>query len=175
VRLQVWHQLHAKQDAETPLSILRAEVHRERNRPPEPLWLGYQGAADQPLETVWRWFDHRWAIESHFRFRKQRLHWTRPAFQHLDRCQRWTRLVDMAYWQLFLARDLVTDRPLPWQKPQPRLTPGRVLQGMSLLFRALGTPARAPQTRGKGPGWPRGRPRRPPPRYAPQKRRRKRP
>ena len=41
-------------------------------------------------------------------------------------CDHWTILVDIAYWRVFLARDLAQDRPLPWQKPQTDLTPGRV-------------------------------------------------
>ncbi len=56
-------------------------------------------------------------------------------------------------WQLWLARDLVNDRPLPWQKPQTQLTPGRVAQSMPTLFIQLGTPAQVPKPRGKSPGW----------------------
>jgi hypothetical protein len=33
-------------------------------------------------------------------------------------------------WQLWLARDIVKHPPLPWQKQQTDLTPGRVAQGL---------------------------------------------
>ncbi len=53
----------------------------------------------------------------------------------------------------------MTDNPLPWQKTQSKLTPGRVAQAMGGVFVAIGTPAVAPKPRGKSPGWPTGEPR----------------
>ncbi len=54
-------------------------------------------------------------------------------------------------WQLWLARTLVNDVRLPWQKPQTagRRTPGRVRQGMAGLLAAIGTPAPLPKPRWK--------------------------
>jgi hypothetical protein len=160
VRLRTWHELHAAQDDQTVFSVLLAEVHLERDKPPKPLWLGYQNAPETcRTQTIWEWFDQRWPIEPAYRFRKRRLYWTLPQFQQPERCNRWTLLVDIAYWHIFLARDLVTDQPLPWQKPQAVLTPGRVTLGLGALFAQIGSPTRLPQTRGKSPGWPTGRPR----------------
>jgi hypothetical protein len=62
-------------------------------------------------------------------------------------------------WQLWLAREIVQDHPLPWQKFQTELTPGRVAQGFSTLRAAIGTPASDPKPRGKSPGWPKDQPR----------------
>lgn len=62
-------------------------------------------------------------------------------------------------WQLWLAREIVKDNPLPWQKQQTNLTPGRVAQGFPALRAAIGTPASEPKLRGKSPGWPLGQPR----------------
>ena len=76
-------------------------------------------------------------------------------------------------WELWLARDIVADRPLPWQKPQPHPTPGRVCQSLGGVLAQLGTPAGRPKPRGKSPGWPRGRPRTPSPRYPVVKKRKK--
>jgi hypothetical protein len=98
-------------------------------------------------------------VEPSIRFRKQYLYWTLPRFQTPERCDRWTMLVTLAQWQLFLVRDLVWEVRLPWQPAQENLTPERVLQSMGGLFRQLGTPAQPPQPRGKSPGWPKGRPR----------------
>jgi hypothetical protein len=64
-------------------------------------------------------------------------------------------------WQLWLARDLVTECPLLRQKSQTHLTPGRVAQSLAALFSQLGTPAQAPQPRRKSPGWTQGQPRTP--------------
>ncbi len=42
-------------------------------------------------------------------------------------------------WQLWLAKDIVKDYHLPWQKPQTNLTPGRVAQSMLELLVEIGT------------------------------------
>ena len=171
VCLRRWNNLHAKQDAQTHFAVILAEVHLERDKPPNPLWLGYlEGHTAYPLPQVWSWFDYRWPIEPSIRFRKQYLSWTLPSFQDSDACDRWTALVDIGYWQLFLARQLVSDQPLPWQKAQTTLTPGRVLRRIGAIFAQIGNPAQPPQTRGKSPGWPKDRPRTRPKRYKVTKR-----
>jgi hypothetical protein len=170
VRLRRWDNKHARQDAKTWFSVILVETHLEREQRPAPFWLGYQPPphqvpADQRLEDLWHWYQYRWPVEPSIRFRKQYLHWTLPRFQKAAYCDRWALLVSVAQWQLFLARDLVRDKPLPWQPAQDKLTPERVLQGFGSLFRQIGTPAAPPQTRGKSPGWPEGRPRTRPERH----------
>jgi len=165
VHLCCWHGLHARQDATTPFSVIRAAVHLERTQPPDPIWLGTTGAPEISCYFKWLWFDQRWPIEPAIRFRKNRLAWTLPHFQHAEHGDRWTVLVDLTYWQLWLARELVSDNPLPWQKPQAILTPGRVIRGLGALFSQFTPLTSPPQTRGKSPGWPSGRPRTRPRRY----------
>jgi hypothetical protein len=164
VRLRRWDDKHARQDADTSFSVILVEAHLEREKPSALFWLGYQPpphqkAEDQRLENLWHWYEYRWPVEPSIRFRKQYLNWTLPRFQDAECCDRWTMLVSLAQWQLFLGRDLVEDNPLPWQPAQEKPTPERVLQGFGGLFREIGTPAAPPQTRGKSPGWPKGRPR----------------
>ncbi len=36
-------------------------------------------------------------------------------------------------WELWLARDLVAQHHLPWQKPLSNLTPGRVAESIFLI------------------------------------------
>ncbi len=48
-------------------------------------------------------------------------------------------------WQLWLAKDLVREISLPWQKSLPELTPGRVVQSMLSLLIRIGSPAVAPK------------------------------
>lgn len=62
-------------------------------------------------------------------------------------------------WQLWLAREIVTDNPLPWQKPIPakQLTPGRVAQSLAEVLAVIGSPAHPPKPRGKSSGWPKGK------------------
>jgi hypothetical protein len=170
VRLRRWDNKHARQDADTSFSVILVETHLEREKPPAPFWLGYQpppnqSPGDQHLQDVWHWYQYRWPVEPSIRFRKQYLHWTLPRFQQPEYCDRWTMLVGVAQWQLLLGRELVMDNPLPWQPPQEKLTPERVLQGFGSLFRHIGTPAMPPQTRGKSPGWLKGRQRTRPERH----------
>jgi hypothetical protein len=160
VRLRRWNGLHAQQDAETAFDVVQIESHREREHPPEPLWVACLGGGGATAEEIWRWYDHRWGIEPSIRFRKERLHWTLPRLQDEERCDRWTALVTLGQWELYLARDLVSDRPLPWQVAQGKKTPWRVQAGVAAVLLGMGSPARAPQTRGKALGWPPGRPRR---------------
>jgi hypothetical protein len=159
VRLRRWNGLHAQQDAETAFDVVQIESHRGRERPPEPLWVACLGGAGATGEEIWRWYDHRWPIEPAIRYRKERLQWTLPRLQNEERCDRWTALVTLAQWELYLARDLVSDRPFPWQAPQRNKTSWRVQAGVAAVLLAIGSPAAAPQTRGKAVGWPPGRPR----------------
>lgn len=164
VELQLWEGLHARQDAETVFSVLRAAVHLERSKPPKPLWLAWVGPA-LPVEEIWGWYPERGTLEASFRFRKHYLSWTLPQLQSIEASERWTGLVTLAQWTLYLSRDLVRDRPQPWQKRQVELTPERVKQSLGGLFCQIGTPAETPKRRGKSPGWPVGRRRRPRARY----------
>jgi hypothetical protein len=180
VRLRRWDYKHARQDGSTPFSVILVEAHREREKPAALFWLAYQPPphqepGDQKLEDLWLWYEHRWPVESSIRFRKQYLNWTLPRFQAPEHCDRWTVLVSLAQWQLFLGRDLVQDHPLPWQPAQEDPTPERVLQGFGAIFAQIGTPVAPPQTRGKSPGWPKGRPRTRPERHQVVKKGKKKP
>ena len=180
VRLRRWDDKHARQDADTPFSVILVEAHREREKPSAPFWLGYQPPphqepGDQRLEDLWQAYEYRWPVEPSIRFRKQYLNWTLPRFQIPECCDRWTMLVSLAQWQLFLGRDLVQDNPLPWQPAQDKPTPERVLQGFGGIFQQIGTPAGPSQTRGKSPGWPKGRPRTRPERHQVVKKGKKKP
>jgi hypothetical protein len=171
VRLRRWDNKHARQDATAPFSVILVETHLELDPPSNPFWLGYQPPphqkpGDQQLADLWFWYTWRWPVEPSIRFRKQYLHWNLPRFQRPEYCDRWTMLVNVAQWQLFLARNIVKDRPLPWQPAQEQLTPERTLQSLGATFQAIGTPAAPPQPRGKSPGWPKGRPRARPKRHS---------
>lgn len=90
---------------------------------------------------------------------KQRLHWTLPKLGTTEKGQRWSDLIPIMTWQLWLAREIIEDNPLPWQKPLPveKLTPGRVAQSFLGLLVEIGTPAKPPKPRGKSPGWDSGK------------------
>jgi DDE superfamily endonuclease len=159
VTIRAWDAVHDRQAADQPFRVVRASVHEERPAPPEALWLSWHGPV-QPAEQVWRAYAARWSIEPSIAVRKQQLHWTQPAVQSVAAMGLWTMLVSLAVWMLWLAREVVGDCRLPWQRAQAAKTPGRVAAGWAGLFGELGTPAAAPRRRGKAPGWPQGRVRR---------------
>jgi hypothetical protein len=171
VKLERWNNLHGKNEADVPMDVIRASIHQERDKPPKPIWLGWQPPPTIPsnlelnAQSIWQAYVHRWPVEPGIRFRKQRLGWTTPQFQHKETGDRWSWLVALAVWLLFLSRPIVEDQPLPWQKPQHNLTPQRVQQSLPLIFAQFGSPARKPKMRGKSPGWPKGRRRTPKQRF----------
>jgi hypothetical protein len=167
VRLQRWQGLHEKKGADVPYEVIRACVHLERPKPPAALWLAWLAPEPLPteisltVETIWRAYGCRWPVEPGIQFRKERLGWTQPRFQSKEVGDHWGELIGIACWMLFLARSIVVEAPLPWQKSQQRLTPQRVLQSLQPIFELIGTPACPPKKRGKAPGWPQGRRRSP--------------
>jgi hypothetical protein len=172
VRLERWAQLHEKKGADVPYDVLRACVHLEREKPPAALWLAWLAPKQIPagvivtVETIWRAYIARWPVEAGIHFRKEILGWTMPRFHTKEAGDRWTELTALACWIIFLARSIVEDAPLPWQKAQLQLTPQRVQQSIRPIFALIGSPAQPPKTRGKAPGWPKGKLRTPKPRYS---------
>jgi hypothetical protein len=161
VKVQVWQGLRFRQALDCPMLV--AQVERTQapgtRRKPRILWFAWLGEA--PPEQWWQLYTHRYPIDHWYRFAKNRLHWVLPKLASLEQCDRWSDLMPFLTWELWLARKVVADCPLPWQKPQAKLSPGRVCQGLQNLLVAIGTPARMCKTRGKAPGWPKGKVRTP--------------
>jgi hypothetical protein len=143
-------------------TVVLVEVGRlpqgERRREPKALWLWWNGPGEPDLDQLWRSYCRRFSVEHEIRFLKQALGWTAPHVRHPEQADRWTWLVLAAYAQLRLARGLVADRRLPWERPLPteKLTPYRVLRSFVTLLPLVGTPVAAPKPRGRSPGRPRG-------------------
>ncbi|HEY9662655.1 MAG TPA: transposase, partial [Allocoleopsis sp.] len=160
LRLQIWHGLHLKQAAKQVLSLIRVErLSHSTPTPLKPLWLIWLGLEPPNLAMVWQQYLRRFAIDHWYRFAKQRLHWTLPQLSTPEASQRWSDLMPLLSWQLWLARPEVQDSPLPWQKSLPNLSPGRTANAFAQVLVVIGTPAPAPKPRGKSPGWPPGQPR----------------
>jgi len=165
VRVQIWLGLRFSKALDCRMRVARIERPQAAGtrRKPKILWLAWVG--EEPPEHWWRFYTRRYPIDHWYRFAKGRLHWTLPRFATPQQAERWSQLMPFITWELWLAREIVADTPLPWQKPQTLLAPGRVCQGMQNLLVAIGTPARACKPRGIAPGWPSGKPRRRRPRY----------
>lgn len=160
---------HWKQHSTPPIvtgTVIRVDVeHLPRlvARAKKTLWLWWSGPDAPDLDQCWRAYLRRFDIEHTFRFAKNTLGWTTPSVRTPEQADRWTWLVAAAYTQLRLARLLVNDQRLPWERPLTtnQLTPHRVRRGFRALAVTLGTPANPPQPSRAGPGRPKGT-RRPP-------------
>lgn len=159
VELCLWRGLHFRKSKAHPMVVVR--VHRpqarDTRRDPKDLWVAWIGQEPPPLADWWPLYLRRFAVDHWYRFAKQNLYWTLPHLATPDQSQRWSDLLTVITWQLWLARQAVADNPRPWQKPQANPSPGRVRQSMAGVLAAIGTPAKAPKPRGKSPGWPTGR------------------
>jgi hypothetical protein len=171
VTVTAWSGLHPKQHRHPghgsggprPIvrgTILRVQVQRipARTRPPKVLWLWWAGPGHLDLDRAWRAYVRRFDLEHTVRFAKQTLGWTTPRPRHPAQAERWTWLVVAGYTQLRLAREIVADQRLAWERPRPpgQLSPYRVRRGFSRLLCVLGSPANAPKPYGRSPGRPKG-------------------
>jgi hypothetical protein len=171
VTVAAWAGLHPKQQRHPghgtrgprPIvrgTVIRVQVQRvpAKTRPPKVLWLWWAGYGELDLDLAWRAYIRRFDLEHTVRFAKQTLGWTTPRPRHPEQADRWTWLVLAAYNQLRLARAVVADARLPWERPRPpgRLSPVRVCRGFPRLLVRLGSPAAAPKPAGRSPGRPKG-------------------
>lgn len=169
LRVRRWDTLHLKQASEHPFTLILVERLDEPKS--KPLWLIWIGTGTLKLSQVWQRYLRRFAIEHWYRFVRQRLHWTIPQLSTPEKMETWSALMPLLTWQLWLARNVVVDSPLPWQKPMTKLTPGRIANSFAPLLATIGSPAPHPKPRGKSPGWPTGTPRNKRPRYPTVKKR----
>ena len=172
ITVTAWHEMHPrlagrgrwKGTGAPPIvrgSVIRVEVERlakPTSRTKKTLWLFWSGAGEPDLDRVWRAYLRRFDIEHTYRFAKNTLGWTTPSLCTPQQADRWTWLVVAALTELRLARGLVADLRLPWERPRDPslLTPSRVRRGFRRLRATLGTPASPPKSTTPGPGRPRG-------------------
>jgi hypothetical protein len=155
--VRIWRGLRFSKALDCRMIVAQVERLRAAGtrRKPRILWFAWIG--EQSLAAWWSQYTQRYPIDHWYRFAKGRLHWTLPKLETGEQAQRWSDLMPFITWELWQARRWVQDCPLPWQKPQAKLSPGRVCQGMQNILVAIGTPTRVCKSRGKSPGWPTGR------------------
>src|SRR5204862_5433112 len=114
--------LHTQKAPDAPCTVVRITMARlpRRDTPPQPLWLAWvapDGTLPHDFALFWTWYGRRFPIEHGFRFAKQTVGWTTVRPRDPQAADRWTWLVVLVCWQLWLARPLVVDRRLPWERP----------------------------------------------------------
>ena len=172
VTVMAWHGMHPRlagrghwRDFDQPPivkgSVIRVEVEhlpKPTARSKKTLWLWWSGAGEPDLDLCWRAYLRRFDIEHTFRFLKGTLGWTTPSIRRPEQADRWTWLMAAAYTELRLARGLISDLRLPWERRRDnaQLTPVRVRRGFRGLRAIIGTPANPPKPSRAGPGRPKG-------------------
>jgi hypothetical protein len=159
LQVEIWKDLHFRKAATCPLIIARLERLESKGtrRLPKVIWVAWIGEEPPEPDTWWQRYMRRYTVDHWYRFAKKRLYWTLPMFSTPEQGERWSDLMPLITWELWLARSIGLDKPLPWQKTQTEMTPGRVAQGMSYIFAKIGTPTQMPKPRGNAPGWQKGR------------------
>ncbi len=182
MRVRAWADVHAipqnqaAKGTRGPKPIVRGtlvfvEVGRlpRQTRQPKHLWLWWQGPEGSvpALDLLWRAYVRRFDQEHTVRFYKQTLTWTTPRVRDPEQADRWTWLVLLAYTHLRLARSVVADQCLPWERrlDMRPLTPYRVRRALCTVLPLVGTPANPPKPCGRSPGRPTGARSGPAPRY----------
>jgi hypothetical protein len=167
LHLEGWHDLlmRGKRDLpmhKHPFTLVRARLLDDEGQPvfKRPLWLMALGERRHELSLLDMWdaYEQRVDLEHFFRFGKQKLlldDYQTPVVEHEEN---WWQLVQLAYMQLYLARDLAEALPRPWEKHLLKAaqsaiaSPAIVLRAFARIISQIGTPAKAPKPRGKSPG-----------------------
>lgn len=161
VFLSRWNDVHVFGQTEL-VDVVKCEIFLKEDASKtlfeKPLLLIVSGQRKSELTglQVYQSYLSRFDIEHFFRFQKQQLLFSEYQTPELQRQVNWWWLCLMAYWLLYLVREVAPESNRPWMpKRQPNMTasPGEVKRvfGMS-IFPDLGSPSRKPLPRGKSKG-----------------------
>lgn len=153
-----WHHLHFKKCREAEVSLLRVrhpdapDSKQGSLHEPGVLWLLWQGPEMPALCEIVPLYRRRFSIEQSYRFDKQELLWTQPRLRTPEKFEAWTDVVSAVHDQITLAHSITEGVRHPWESRRREPTPQQVRRACGTIIAQLGTPASAPQVRGKSPG-----------------------
>lgn len=154
LRVSCWHKLHLKQARDIELTVVRVvrEAATGSKRDPRISWFWWRGKELPPLAELPGLYGLRFGQEHGFRLDKQELLWAKPRLRTPEQFERWSELVSVVHNQLVLMQPLAQGLRRPWERQTGVPSLVQVRRGAEKLLCQLGTPARAPQARGKAPG-----------------------
>ena len=135
----------------TVLQVVRPHA-TDKERDPRVSWFVWIGDQEADVAQIALGYVLRFGQEHGYRFDKQALLWEKPRLRTPEQFERWSHIVAIAHNHLVLGRSLVEVELRPWEHKQRQPTPQQVRRGMHKLLARLGTPAKAPQPRGKSKG-----------------------
>ena len=154
IQVRCWHHLHLRTARSVELSLIQVIRHGAsgKARDPKISWFVWKSERPAPLAEISPTYRLRYSHEHGSRFDKQELLWDVPRLSSPQRTECWTHIVACAHNLLVLARPLVEGCYRPWETRSSLPTLAQVRRAMPTLLHQLGTPAKAPQRRGKAPG-----------------------
>jgi len=154
IEVRCWNHLHLRTARWVEVSVIQIIRHGAsgKARDPKISWFVWKGARSAPLAQISPTYRLRYSHEHGYRFDKQELLWDVPRLSTPHRTERWTHIVACAHNLLVLARPVVQGCYRPWETRSSVPTLTQVRRALPTLLHQLGTPARAPQLRGKAPG-----------------------
>lgn len=154
VQVTVWGNLHLRKARNVPIAavrIMRPQASGSKREPREA-WFWWLGGPWPPLAELGELYARRYGQEHGYRFDKQDLLWAAPRLRRPEQMERWTDLVAIVRNQLVLVQRQVAGERRPWERQGRPVSPRQVRRAMGPIIAQLGSPARAPQRRGKSPG-----------------------
>ena len=166
VKIECWHDMLMRGKREYPMHNCPFTLVRIRRYDAQgnlafkrSLWLIVSGARRRELSLIeiWNVYRQRYDIEHFFRFGKQRMLMVAYQTPDVEHEENWMQLVQLAYVQLYLARELAETLPRPWERylSQPEevvASPSATQREFGRIIGQIGTLAQAPKPRGKSPG-----------------------
>lgn len=169
VRIEGWYELLMRGTREYPMhkypfSLIRIQMFNSAGELvwERPMWLMIIGERRKEISLLeaWKSYLKRYDIEHFFRFGKQKLLTTAYQTPEVQYEENWWQLTQLAYVQLWLARNLAEKMPRPWERYLPRYTteldreasPTEVQRDFGRIRKEIGTPAKTSKPRGFSPG-----------------------
>jgi ribosomal 50S subunit-recycling heat shock protein len=121
-----------------------------------PMWLAVDGERRHEIEakSVYESYRQRYDIEHFFRFGKQKLLMASFQTPDVNHEEKWWQIVQLAYTQLYLSREICQLIPNPWERYLPRfkqavdediaatVSPSLAQRYFSKILEQIGTPAK---------------------------------
>jgi hypothetical protein len=154
IEVDAWDHLHLRLARDVELTVIRVTRFgaSDKKRDPRVSWFVWIDEEPAPLAEIRPYYQRRFGMEHTYRFEKQALLWEEPRLRTPEQFERWTQVVAMSHNLLVLARPLLEAKRQPWESSKRSVTPQQVRRAMAPILATMGTPAPAPQPRGKSPG-----------------------
>ena len=167
VEIQGWQNLlmrgtRAYPMHQSPFTLVRIVVTDAKGKPVfnRPMWLIVIGNRREELspKQVWQAYLRRYDVEHFFRFGKQRLLTTAYQTPDVEHEENWWLRTQLAYVQLWLARDLAEGLPRPWERYLPQFnrdqcaSASMVQRDFGRIIDTIESTTPCPNPRGKSPG-----------------------